>query len=264
MPSNDPDIRNEPHLRPGGVLPNYDPAIDAPLAFNPHPKQFSPHSEEDVDHSVWDEPSLTPAVTAAIPESALTYANWLNERRENWSEFNAWTITLGTTLLSFPAAAFAAVLCFLTGNAFIASNVFVAFFGGPILQEICKIAIPLWIVEKRPYFFTTWFQFFAFGIATAIAFSVVSNFMVSLIVEENTLPIFLMQWVGILGLNLFTAAISTYGLEKIWRNCINSGNPPKIDDGYRYFLVSIGVHVLFAVVMFILTFSWQLNRMLAV
>ena len=79
MPSNDPDIRNEPHLRPGGVLPNYDPAIDAPLAFNPHPKQFSPHSEEDVDHSVWDEPSLTPAVAAAIPESALTYANWLNE-----------------------------------------------------------------------------------------------------------------------------------------------------------------------------------------
>jgi len=263
MPSNDPDINNEPHLRPGGIVPNYDPAIDAPLGFDSQPRHFSPHSEEDIDHSVWDEPSLTPDVSAATPESALTYANWLTQRRESWTEFNAWTVTLGVTLLSIPMAAIAAVINWTTGNVFMVTDVFIACLAGPMLQEICKIAIPLWIVEKRPYFFTTWFQFFILALVTATVFAAVSNFFLSLIVREVTMPIFLFQWVGILGLNLVTAAISTYGLETIWRNSINSGKPPKLDDGYPYFATAIGLHDVFAIGITVWAIVWDIGRLLS-
>lgn len=262
MPSKDPDIRNEPHLRPGKVVSGFDPAIDAPLGFNSQPTEFSERSDEDIDHSVWDEPSLTPDVQASTPSSALTYANWLDRRRADWSEFNAWTVTLGVVMLSLPLAAVAAIISWTTGNVFFVSDVFVACLAGPMLQEICKIAVPLWIVEKRPYFFTTWFQFFVLALATATAFAVVSNFILTLVVREITMPIFLFQWVGVLGLNLITAAISTYGLETIWRNSINSGKPPKLDDGYPYFATAIGLHVVFAIGITIWAIASNINRFL--
>ncbi len=248
MPSNDPDIRNEPHLLPGyGKDPANDPAIDAPLGFDSRAAQFSTHSEEDIDHSVWDEPSLPPAVVDATPESALTYANWIAQRREKWTELQAWTVTLGVVLLSFPCAAIAAIISWVCGNHFLVTDVFVACVAGPILQEICKITVPLWIVEKRPYLFTTWFQFFIFALATATVFSVVTNFFHSLTAKEVSRQFFLFQWVGILGLNLITAAIATFGLETIWRNSINSGKPPKLEHGYPYFATAIGLHIAFAV-----------------
>lgn len=263
MPSNDPDIRNEPHLRPDAIQPVYDPAIDTPLGFNSQPVHFSPHSEEDIDHSVWDEPSLTPDVLAATPKSALTYANWLNQRRESWSEFNAWTVTLGVILLSVPCAIIAAIISWTTGNVFIASDLVIACIVGPMLQEICKIAVPLWIVEKRPYFFTTWFQFFIFALASATVFAAVSNSILSLVVPKITRGVFLFQWVGVLGVNLVTASIATYGLETIWRNSINSGKPPKLDDGYPYFATAIGVHILFAIVTTIWLVFSNLDRLMA-
>ena len=252
MPSNDPDIRHEPHLRPKAQKISYrpadpDPAIDRPLGFDSQPVQFSHHSEEDIDHSVWDEPSLTPTVANSVPKSALTYANWLNQRRENWTQWQAWTTTLGVICLSIPLAALAAVISLISSNHFLVSDVILACIAGPILQEIFKIMVPLWIVEKRPYFFTSWFQFFVFALVTATVFASVTNFFLSLAVEEVSRSFFIFQWVGILGLNLVTAAIATQGLETIWRNTINSGKPPKLDDGYPYFATAIGLHIAFAV-----------------
>jgi len=263
MPSNDLDIRNEPHLRPRTNEPVFDPAIDAPLGFDSQATQFSPYSEEDIDHSVWDEPSLTPAVAAVTPESALTYANWLNQRRESWTPFNAWTVTLGVILLSFPMAVAAAFINWTTGNVFLVTDVFVACVAGPMLQEICKIAVPLWIVEKRPYFFTTWFQFFIFALVTATVFAAVTNFIFSLVIRESSMGIFMFQWVVVLGLNLVTASISTYGLETIWRNSINNEKPPKLDDGYPYFATAIGLHVVFAIGITIYIIAWDINRLLS-
>ena len=248
MPSNDPDIRNEPHLLPAhGKNPAHDPAVDAPLGFESKAINFSQNSEEDIDHSVWDEPSLNPQVVATTPESALTYANWLNQRRANWGQWQAWTATLGVILLSCPCAAVAAVISWFAGNHFFVTDVLVACIVAPFLQEIFKIAVPLWIVEKRPYLFTSWFQFFVLALVTGTIFSVVSNFFLSLAVEEITRPFFLFQWLGVLGLNLVTAAIATFGLETIWRKTITSGKPPKLEHGYPWFATAIGLHIAFAV-----------------
>jgi len=247
MPSNDPDIRNEPHLQQGAMYPKFDPAIDTPLGLDSAAVEFSIASEEDIDHSVWAEPTLNPDVSSAVPESALTYRKWLDQRTSSWSEFSAWTVTFGVVSLSIPFAAFAAIVSWVTSNLFVVSDLIVACLMGPLLQELCKILVPLWIVEKRPYFFTTWFQFLLIAIVTATTFSVVSNFFLSLAVPEVTTSVFIFQWVGVLGLNLITASIANFGLEKIWRTSIKQGKPPRLEIGYPYFATAIGLHVVFAI-----------------
>lgn len=246
MPSNDPDIRNEPHLLPSASQPNYDPAIDSPLGFESKPVDFSVSSEEDIDHSVWDEPSLAPEVATKVPDSALTYANWLQQRRESWTQLNSWTVTLGVVAATVPGAVLAGFISWTLGNIFLALDLFVVCLISPMLQEICKIAVPVWIVEKRPYFFTTWFQFFIVGIVTALVFSATSNYVLSLIVHDFTRATFLYQWVGVLGVNLISASIATFGIEKIWRNTITHSRRPRIGDGYPYFATAIGLQILFA------------------
>lgn len=246
------------------MQPNFDPAIDAPLGLDSAAVQFSVASEEDIDHSVWAEPSLNSDVAAAIPESALTYKKWIDQRVESWSEFSAWTVTLGVVSLTIPCAALAAIISWMTSNLFAISDLIIACFLGPMLQELCKILIPLWIVEKRPYFFTTWFQFVLIAIVTALSFSVVSNFFLSLVVGEVTTSIFLFQWVGVLGLNLITASIANFGLEKIWRTSIKHGQPPRLEIGYPYFATAIGLHVAFAIGWVIWIFAAGLDRLMTV
>ena len=245
MPSKDPDIRYEPHLQKENH--SADSAIDRPLGLVSNATPFSPQSDEDIDHSVWDEPSLVPAAVENAPENALTYENWLTQRRDSWSQWQAWVVTFGIILLSVPCAFVAAVASWISTNQFVATDVVVACIGAPILQEIFKIMIPLWVVEKRPYLFTSWFQFFVFALASATIFTAMSNFFLSLTVNEITIAFFIFQWVGILGLNLVTSSIATFGLETIWRRTINTGKPPKLEHGYPYIATAIGLHIAFAI-----------------
>ncbi|MEN0111667.1 MAG: hypothetical protein AAF805_13185, partial [Planctomycetota bacterium] len=80
-PSRDPSIEHEPHLgrldappprsEDGGQI-GHEPA----LAAAPVP------APTDVDHSVWDEPSLVAGQAdggETPPEGALTYRRWLDE-----------------------------------------------------------------------------------------------------------------------------------------------------------------------------------------
>lgn len=272
MRSNDPDINNEPHRQLSGLptenLPRFDPAIDPPLGFDSKVVEFSLDSEQDIDHSVWDEPSLATQLTGQVPESALTYASWLASRTEAWTQGNAWATTLGIASLSIPCAAIAAIVSWTMGNIFVVSDILVACLVGPVVQEICKIVVPLWVVEKRPYFFTGWFQFFVIAMVTALSFSVVSNLFLSFAIEATEIKIepvkqFAFQWVGVLGLNLITATVAGFGLEKIWKACVRSSQPPQLGHGYPFFATAIGLHVIFSIGSTIWIFTCGHQRLFA-
>jgi hypothetical protein len=247
-PSNDPDINMEPHLRARyEQVPPVDPAIDAPLGMSPNIRSFSDKSEEDIDHSVWDEPSLRPEIASNPPDEALTYANWLNQRTSSFSAKESWLVTLGVILLSGPCAILLSLFAGVVSSQYQVANVVLVCLVSPLLQEIFKIIIPLWIVEKRPYLFKSWFQFFLCAVASATIFASVTNVMLALPFEEVSRPFFLFMWCGILGMHLITTCIATQGLETIWLNTHNSGKPPKLEHGYPYFITAIGIHVVFAV-----------------
>ena len=168
-PSKDPSIENEPHFQrrnqpePKPAKPG--PASDAPDGLHVPAPVFSKHSNEHIDYSVWDEPGVSGMVGKPSPD-ALTYDNWLRDKQAQWSQGKAWIAAAIVALLSAPWAFLIVGLSgFETGyqgssGGAVAVGALVACGFIPLIQEIAKIALPLWVVvhatfatnykEKRP------------------------------------------------------------------------------------------------------------------
>jgi len=151
-PSRDPSIEHEPHLRRGGFQP--DPSeIKAEQIVG----SKSPTVDDLVEHSVWDEPGLSPQQRAAKPVGALTYADWLQHRRDETPIEKTWTTTIIVALVAGPLAILGALINSNNGGAFGIAMLTVV---GPLSEEVMKTAALVWVVEKRPFLIHSPLQIF--------------------------------------------------------------------------------------------------------
>ena len=61
----DHSVFNEPHMRPDSATPTCHESAE----------------EEQLRHTVWDEPALAPELAGQCPADELTYRVWLEKRR---------------------------------------------------------------------------------------------------------------------------------------------------------------------------------------
>ncbi len=282
-PSKKPGIEHEPHVhpqsdpelrpQPGPDPPDdstgesrrtspYDPPRvsgamrnsshqpnDAPLGFDSTVEHVSENIDETVDRSVWDEPGLG-SFAEGTPNDALTYSRWLAARIHTWTQGKAWLMAIGIALLSGPWALLTSLLYFFQMNGNTAGGAIVLCGFVPLVQQISKIAIMLWVIEKRPYFFTGWFQIFFCAIASSVVFVTVLNLIEGMMpIPSPTAEIdWMIAWTVFFAMHLVTSFLSSIGLEKVWRGCITGLKPPKLETGYRWFMAAYLLHVVYAVV----------------
>ena len=256
-PSHDPSIENEPHLQGRSVAP--DPT-DRPLGMNAIAPTFSKYSEEDIDHSVFDEPALSSELSGPTDADSLTYANWLEERKSGWSQGRAWVTAILVALLAGPWGLLGSLIGQMGSSAV---DFFVACLIVPVCQEIFKIAIPLWIVEKRPYVFTGWFQLFLCAICSATFFASVHNLVLQVADPGMSQGMFIQQWTGFLLMHLVASTLAAIGLEKIWRRSLATGRPPKLEHGFNWFVMAIGLNVAYTTCFAIVRIVWQAAEMMS-
>lgn len=234
-----------PPVKPGHVppvVPN-----DNPLGLEARVEETDEPADVRVERTVWDEPGLG-SFSSQQEKDALTYSKWLSERISSWPESRAWAVTAGVALCSGPWA-------LLTSLAYIfkvsggASDAIIYCGFMPLVQEICKIAILLWIIEKRPYFFTGWFQIFAATMASTVVFVSVLNLVETLnpFTPDKQLD-WMIAWTVFFGMHLITGLLASFGLEKVWRGCVTTLKPPRLETGYRWFMSAYLIHVLYAVI----------------
>ena len=179
-PSKDHSVFSEPHLQAPQKHGDIDPIVDPPAGFNVPAPVFSNQSMDHVDYSVYDEPGVAGMIGKAEPH-ALTYANWLTANMAGWSQSKAWAVTLIVSMLSGPWAILALCISFFEFGNYQSTGYYRAFdflmvcAFIPLAQEIAKIALPLWVVEKRPFYFTGWFQIFFCSLASATVFVTIYN-----------------------------------------------------------------------------------------
>ncbi|MEO1995712.1 MAG: PrsW family glutamic-type intramembrane protease [Planctomycetaceae bacterium] len=226
-PSHDPSVSNEPHLG----------------SFGPPPTSSSDLDADQIEQTVWDEPALSGA-PISLPEDAATYAKWLRVQIAGTSYVFSWGMCLLVALAAGPFSVLTSILYEMTAGVpgFILATTIVA----PITEELMKVAIALWVVEKRPYWFVSGWQVMFCAAAGGLVFGALENVLYLDVRIENPPPALVYwRWTVCTALHVGCASISGIGLLRIWRNSIGELSRPRLQDGAVYAVLAIAIHSIY-------------------
>jgi len=179
----DPEVNRSPYEAPPEPERKSSPVTDPSVFAEPwmeavlHPAEISDpgpampltdHVCE--DQSVWDELGLSRELAGDVPEDGLTWYRWYLDQVAATSATWSWAVTLGVAVVG---GLFAIVGTLaqqsMPGGQFLAVTVV-----GPTVEEIMKIALPLWLVEKRPWLYRNAGQILICAMASGLMFAAVA------------------------------------------------------------------------------------------
>ncbi len=231
------DIRNEPGytgeiFHPEEANRPVEPGYDS---------EMEPQDRlQDIEHSVFDEPALADAEKTATKE--LSYRYWLAEGWEKTSYLKSWLITIGIVLVAGPLAAVASLISssFTHGTGWQIVNL-VTF--GPMIEEIFKIALIYYIVEKRPYLFHNLFQILIAALAGGLMFAVIENILyIYIYIDLPTPEIIKWRWTVCTMLHVSCSAIASFGLIRMWLDVFQQQSRPKLELAYPFLTAAMIIH----------------------
>ena len=238
-PSRDPDIRNEPHLQPGQFVPDN----SEQRAAHELSREASGTSDaERVEHSVWDEPSLSPDLAGVPDAQQLTYARWLDQCQQQTSWFNSWLAVLWVALAAGPWGILGALLQSVHGT--FALPALIIF--GPVTEEITKIAVVLWVVEKRPFWFRSMWQILLCAASGGMVFAIVENLIyLQIYISEPTPEIVHWRWSACVGLHIVCSLTAGMGLVRIWNDAMHHRHRPQLSRGVPWLITAMAGHAIY-------------------
>lgn len=201
---------------------------------------FEPPSPEDaVDHSVWDEPTLSTDIAGAPPADAVTYAAWLQARQRATSRLESWCACAGLAVAAGPFAVIGAMRS--SSETFVGVLLAVVF--APVIEEVMKIAAVTWALERKPYWFTSARQLLLCCISGGAVFAALENILyLHVYIRQPTPEIIAWRWTVCVALHTGCSLIAGLGLARIWRRTMSARTRPDLGTGYRYLLTAIVIH----------------------
>lgn len=237
----DPSIENEPHLRQEEFAPDAsEQAADRVL-----PPAERASEDEQVAHSVWNEPALAGHFqqTGQTPDPRLTYRAWLERKIEATDPLTTWLVTLGIALSAGPWAVLGALLTPPEQGGLQLVMVTVV---GPLTEEVMKIAVALWVVEKRPYLYGSAFQIGFCAVAGGLAFAVIENLLYLYVyIPDASAALAAWRWSVCTVLHMGCSFIAGLGLVRIWQRTLQTKTPPELTRGIPLLITAVVVHGLY-------------------
>ncbi len=182
--------------------------------------------DDAVQYSVWDEPALSTELTSDSDSPRLTYADWLSWRIETTSVGTTWRVTILVILAAGPWAILGALI---RSTLFHAWGILLIAVVAPVVEDTMKIAVALWVVEKRPYLFRSPFQILLCCLAGGLAFSAIENVMYLSVYIANPSPfLIVVRWTVCVVLHVTCSLLAGIGLVRMWSAGIRQRVPPKI------------------------------------
>ncbi len=234
----DPSVTAEPHLRPGGAGFTADPGeARAERALRRERGRDDPAR---ADHSVWDEPGLSPELLQPLARrGGQGYARWLGEGVARTRPGRSWAVT---ALCALAAGPFGVVGALLGGEgspfALLALVVF-----GPVAEEVLKVAVPLLLVEQRPYLFRHGAQLLLCGLGGGLLFAGVENLLyLHVYVPDASAELVAWRWSVCVLLHAGCSIIASLGVARVWRDALQRRARPRLQLGLRYTITAAVIH----------------------
>jgi hypothetical protein len=193
---------------------------------------------ESADRSVWDEPVLSPALAGAPAPDAPTYAAWLRDRQARTAASATWATTIAVALAAGPWAVLGAFMGGESTFGFLLLTVI-----GPIVEEVMKTAAAAYVVERRPYLFSSRVQILLCGVAAGLVFAAIENVLyLKVYVKNPGADLIAWRWTVCTFLHMGCTLIASLGLARIWSATDRSATRPDLALGYPYLVTAIVVH----------------------
>ncbi len=196
-------------------------------------------SQVSEDQSVWDEPGLSSALAGETPSDALTWYRWYVEQLAATSGWQTWLTTLAVVLVG---GVFAVFGTFATQSVY-GGTLIGAIVVGPTAEEIMKIALPLWLVEKRPWLYRHHIQILVSTWASGMAFAAVENlFYLNMYVSNPSPGLVTWRWTVCVLLHSGCSTVAGIGVCRIRRQSRQKRRAPALADGARWIVAAIVIH----------------------
>lgn len=227
--STDPSVFAEPWMKPvihhGDV--NDSPVVDTNSFIRP-----------EVEHSVWDEPGLSRSLSGDAPDHAVTWFSYFTQMRESTSTETSWMITILTAIIGGPLAIAGTLIEGVTQ-----SGLLTVITIGPTIEEIMKVALPLWIVEKRPWLFRSSTQIVICCFASGLAFAAVENVIyLRFYVPNPSVSLAQWRWTICVLLHSFCSLLAGFGVMRMWQSFQVEKTAPQISHAGKALLSAIVLH----------------------
>jgi len=228
-------IEDEPHFRDADFKP--DPSEERAAR---NLKSGPPVTEnEAVDHAVWDEPAHSPELTGGAPAGSLTYRSWFLRRRDETTAAKSWGTALALAYAAGPWAIFGA----LWGSGQTAIGFLAVALFGPIVEEVMKTALTLWVIEKRPFLFRSRLQIAVCALGAGLCFGAIENVMYLNVYIPNPPPgLVAWRWTVCTALHAGCTFIAGLGLMRIWKDAVDRLAPPRLSLGSPHLAAAAAIH----------------------
>ena len=227
---------------------NVDPSVFSEPWMNAQTQRFESNKEPlegveiaagqvDPENSVWDEPGLSRQLSGDMPKDAVTWLSWFREQADKTTAWTSWGVTLAVASASgFCAILGSLFLQFGTPNQFLLVVV-----AGPITEEIMKVALAVWICEKRPWLFRSKIQILICGLASGLVFAALENVMYTSF-GDLTPELVLWRWTVCVLLHVTCSLIASIGVAKVWTEFQRQQRMPQLSDGAPWFVAAMVLH----------------------
>jgi hypothetical protein len=228
-PSTHPSVFFEPWMQDKGYV-GIEDAVPAahhvPLAPNP-------------ENSVWDEPGRAHELSGPIPADAVTWFRWYQDREHQTPAWMSWGVALTVALFSGLAAVVGAMFVQPPWQ----QPLVVAVIAAPITEEILKIAVAMWICEKRPWLLRSPVQILLCGLTSGFVFACVENLLYLNVYILNPQPgIVAWRWTVCMFLHMTCSTIASIGVVRVWTEFRSNHRMPRLADGSRWFVAAMVLH----------------------
>lgn len=254
-------VFDEPHMRHGGGRAGrcwkcgYDRSGLAEHDRCPECNSGAYETDTDesagIHHSVWDEAGLPPEAAVARVTNADAgedFASWIRQRRDQTTWAMSWAVTWGVGMLAGPLGVLGA---FAEGmgadGAFGAeaawSNIVATVIIGPTVEEVTKVALLAYVVERRSYLFKTWWQVLLCALAGGAVFAVIENVLyLRVYVSDPSTALVAWRWTVCVAIHSLCSLIAGMGLARVWRRVAARGERADLQLAFPFTLAAISLH----------------------
>lgn len=195
------------------------------------------------DQSVWDEPGLSRELAGTTPEDGVTWYRWYRQQVAVTTLQQTWVVTLVTALAGGVFAIIGTLIRQSTGGGGILLG---AVIFGPTVEEVMKIGLVLWLVEKKPWLYRHGGQILICALVSGCVFAAVENVLyLQVYIDNPPASLVLWRWTICVLLHAGCSCVAGLGAWRIWQQFRQHERAPVLSDGAPFLIAAIVLHGLY-------------------